>query len=127
MDHHNHNGECWYEIPIQLPLEYTDWLRENVPAEQIKEQPLPHITLLYGFDCRLYLEVDALVKAYNITPSDYCFGTVKRGSTSPVYLVPVHSMKLQQLFSELSSRFPNKHTLINGKFDPHVTLCWLHS
>lgn len=125
LDHSSHSNECWYEIPIVLPDKYKNWVHDNVEKSSIREIPEPHITLLYGFECKHYDAIDAIVKASQIVPEDYTFGEVKPGDVSPVYLISVHSDKLQKLFWDLHARFDNKHTLINGKFEPHVTLCWL--
>ena len=78
-----------------------------------------------NFECTCYEQVEAVVNRYAITPDDYTFGPIKKGTVSPVFLVPVISSKLQQLFKTLFDTFPNKHTLIQGKFESHVTLCWL--
>lgn len=117
----------WYEISIDIPDEFRDWVKTNISSDQISSIPEPHITLLYGFDPKFYNEIDQIVKSYNITPNDYTFGTPKRGDVSPVWLLPISSPKLEELFWILYYKFPNKHTLINGKYEPHLTLCWLHS
>ena len=117
----------WYELPIVLPLEYSTWC-ENHKDElggTVASVPAPHITLLYGFDPKFYDEVAADVASFNITPADYTFGEVCKGDVSPVWLVEVISPKLQACFRLLHSKYENQHTLIDGLFKPHVTLCWL--
>jgi hypothetical protein len=119
------SGQNWYEISVQLPEHLASWVKTNVPEDQIKETPSPHITLLYGFDPKYYDEIDKLVKEAKIVPEDYTFGEPKKGDVSPVWLMPVVSPKLSSLFWYLYCKYDNEHTLINGKFEPHVTLCWL--
>jgi len=117
----------WYELPIVLPLEYSTWC-ENHKDElggTVASVSAPHITLLYGFDPKFYDEVAADVASFNITPADYTFGEVCKGDVSPVWLVEVISPKLQACFRLLHSKYENQHTLIDGLFKPHVTLCWL--
>ena len=120
-----HKKDNWVDLEIKLPEKYLQWLKDNVPTDDIKETPKPHITLLYGFDPLRFDEVKAIVDAENIQASDYMFGDVRLGDVSPVYLVGIKSEKLDALFWKLYKQFPNQHTLIAGKFDPHVTLCWL--
>jgi len=115
----------WYEIPITLPEEYQDWVSSHVPVDDLKDIPSPHITILYGFDPKHYDAIDKIVKAAKITPEDYTFGPPKRGDVSPVWLLPIRSDKIDALFWKLHKKFDNQHTLINGRFEPHVTLCWL--
>lgn len=117
----------WYEIPIIIPDEFRDWVSNNIPSDQVSSIPESHITLLYGFDPKFYNEIDQTVKMYNITSKDYTFGDPRKGDISPVWLLPIKSPKLEELFWILYSKFPNQHTLINGKYDPHVTLCWIKS
>lgn len=124
-DKHKEEGECWYELPVVLPQKYTDWLAKNVPEHLIKEKPKPHITVLYGFDCKHYATIAEIVEGFKITPQDYEFGEIQKGQFAPIYLVHLKSSKLQTLFAQLYMRFPNHHTLIKGKYEPHVTLCWL--
>lgn len=119
-------SQNWYEIPVELPMEYISWVATNIPARYIKEIPSPHITILYGFDPKYYDEIDKIVKSFEITPKDYTFGEPKRGDVSPVWILPVKSEKITSLFWYLHKKFDNQHTLINGKFDPHVTLCSLN-
>lgn len=123
--HCRHQNECWYEIPIQLPDRLRDWAHINVKTPEVQEYPKPHITILYGFECQHYPAVEKIVKSYNITSDDYTFGEPERGKIGPVYLARVKSDKLQKLFWELHKEFPNKHTLIDGQYDPHVTLVWV--
>lgn len=121
------SGQNWYEISVKLPDHLTSWVKNNVPEDKIKEVPLPHITLLYGFDPKYYEEIDRTVKEANITSDDYTFGEPKKGDVSPVWLAPIISPRLTSLFWYLYCKYDNEHTLINGKFEPHVTLCWLKS
>lgn len=118
-------AQNWYEIPVVIPEKYKNWVAENVPAEDVKEIPSPHITILYGFDPKHYADIDAIVKDHKITEKDYSFDPPKKGSLSPVWLLPLKSDKLQTLFHILYAVFPNEHTLFDGKYEPHVTLCWL--
>ena len=66
-----------------------------------------------------------MYEEFEITGDDFEFGLPKKGDVSPVILVSVKSKKLQECFWKLYKTFPNQHTLINGEYDPHVTLCWL--
>lgn len=77
------------------------------------------------FECKHYEEVAKMVQEFKITPEDLTFGKIFKGKWSPVWLVEVHSDKLQAVFKKLSETFANKHTLDHGKYVPHVTLCWL--
>ena len=117
----------WYEIPVVIPDEYKNWVKEHIPSDQVAEIPNPHITLLYGFDPKHYERIDKIVKCFEITEKDYTFKEPKKGDYSPVWLLLLESKKLTALFWALYETFPNEHTLIHGKFEPHVTLCWLKS
>jgi len=116
----------WIELEVTLPDDLDNWVDTHVKPEDVKERPKPHITLLYGFDPARFAEVEAKVKTWNITAADYTFGKPRLGYGSPVILVPIVSDKLQACFWDLHCTFPNEHTLVDGKFSPHVTLCWLH-
>ena len=129
MKHAKHNNECWYEIPVTIPDKFKNWVAENIDPDALDDsdehKEEPHITVLYGFECKYYDEIAALVAEQKFTPADFKWGEVTRGAKAPIYLVQIQSPKLQKLFAVLSSKYKNKHTLFDGKYDPHVTLCWV--
>jgi hypothetical protein len=101
-------------------------LKNNMSMDDVLSTPKPHITVLYGFRCSEWKEIDALVNSWKINEDDYTFGDARFGDVSPVIMLPVMSARLTALFGLLSGKYPdNKHTLINGNFSPHVTLAWL--
>lgn len=112
----------WFELKVKIPQKYETWIKTNNLSDQVLEVPKPHITVLYGFDPSRFSEVKKIVDDFSFVPEDFTFGEVKKGDVANVYLVKIFSPKLQECFWHLYRKFPNEHTLINGFYDPHVTL-----
>lgn len=121
-------AQNWFELAIGLPDKYKKWIdlvRSNlnvVDSANISEWPEPHVTVLYGFDPKHYLEIEKIVKEYDFKESDFEFRLVQYGDVEPVYIGRIFSPKLQECFWHLYRKYENKHTLINGSYDPHITL-----
>jgi hypothetical protein len=115
----------WICIPITLPYFYKHWVEHKVDPDRVKSVPKPHITLLYGFDPAHFWQVKKVVDAYEGLGKNLEFGKVRDGDRDSVKIVGVTSPALQECFWKLHAQFPNQHFLVDGKFDPHVTLCWL--
>lgn len=116
----------WIEVPAVLPEAYRNWHRQ-FPADKVLEVPPPHITLLYGFDPDRYEEVQADVEAFGLKPEDWSFPHAPRpgNKAKNAWLLPLHSPRLEQLFWQLHAKYPNQHYLHEGRFSPHVTLCYM--
>jgi hypothetical protein len=80
--------------------------------------------MLYGFESRHADQVFARLHA--ALPLEVKVTRTQEGDISPVRLLGVNSPQLQDIFKSLYANVPSKHTLINGKFDPHITVAeWM--
>lgn len=115
----------WVEIPAELPPCWQRWVEQNVDPDNIKEVPPPHVTLLYGFDPKLRKQVEEDVKRAGCVTDDWVFDRPRPGDKARnAWLLPFTSRKLEDLFWTLCAKYPNQHYLHEGKFDPHITLCY---
>lgn len=116
----------WVEVVAVLPEAYRNW-HLQFPADEVREVPPPHITLLYGFDPAQFPNVQADVDAFGLGPADWSFPHRPRpgNKDQKAWLLPVESPRLQKLFWQLHARYPNRHYLHEGRFDPHITLCYM--
>ena len=116
----------WFEIEVDIPEQYRNW-HKQFHSEDVLEVPSPHITLLYGFDPRLYDQVKADVMSFRLQPEDWSFPYVPRpgNKAKNAWLLPIHSPRLEELFWQLYKKYPNQHYLHDGKFIPHITLCYM--
>ena len=116
----------WTELTlISLKPAIDSWMK-HVPKDLIDEvTDVPHITVLYGCsnDSSKYTHLP--MKAIPWKTS----GHVRPGDASDVLLVGIGSEALRSLFMAMyeddAINTDKKHTLIDGKYDPHVTLAWL--
>lgn len=115
----------WVDIPAELPPRFQKWVEQHVNPDDIKCVPAPHVTLLFGFDPARIDEVKADVARAGDVTDDWVFGEPRPGdSARNAWLLPFRSKKLEELFWDLYMKYPNEHYLHEGKFDPHITLCY---
>lgn len=116
----------WVEIELQLPESLKTWATDTFDKNDIESIPDPHVTVLYGFDPKYYNEIQKQLDEFKLEPKDFTFvGKPRQGDhTKNAWLIGVHSPRLQELFWTLYNKYDNEHTLINGKYDPHITLCY---
>lgn len=116
----------WVEIAAVVPEPYNRW-HEQFPPEDVLSVPEPHITVLYGFDPQHYPAVAAAVDACQLTPADWTVaGPPFPGhSARNAWLLPLHAPQLEALFWRLHAQYPNQHYLHEGRFVPHLTLCYM--
>jgi len=116
----------WFELPVVLPPHLVSWVANNEMhiGGRVTDVPEPHLTLLYGFEPIRYSDVARDVASFKIDTTALTFGEPRKGTEANVWLVDVTGPKLQECFWFLHGKYENQHTLFNGHFEPHVTLCW---
>jgi 2'-5' RNA ligase len=116
----------WTELQLpQLKDEITKWMA-RIPADLVDEVTEdPHITVLYG--CNSDPSVYNHLKLKDIQWETS--SVVRPGDVSDVLLVGIKSQELNDLFMKMykddNINTAHQHRLINGKYDPHLTLAWL--
>jgi hypothetical protein len=117
----------WCEFQLnEIETQVQNYVADNVPQTLIQRIPPPHVTLLYGCSAD-----PACIGKYFTKPITIEFGEVNEGSVSPVLLARIISQDLHELFYKMYEdpviNHDKSHTLIDGKYDPHLTLAWLTS
>ncbi len=111
---------CYFKVDKIDEKLYNNPMATN---EIIKNRPEPHVTLFYGFDPSKGQEVKAKAESFKLCPADIFYEThLRKGDVERVVFLGIKSPAIQTAFAALSSEFPNTHMLINGKYDPHVTV-----
>ena len=125
------HDNCWAEFSIDLEFSQTlssacHKLKVDHPEAVLKEPTKHHVSLLYGYCASESEKLMEIVKRHLTSPLTLKAGEIKRGDVSPVILLAIeHSSELDSLFHDLYENIGNKkHTLINGKYDPHITIAW---
>ncbi len=123
-------SDCWCEFSLPSPVvkriqTVTDKLQNKLGITESKANSY-HVTLLYGYNENESKSLINICKKYLDEPLLLKIGEIRRGNISPVVLVDLQlSDNLNKLFWELYENIgQKKHSLIEGKYKPHITLVW---
>ena len=99
------------------------WIQTLQALYNGQEGLQPHTTLLYGFESDQAKRVTQAMLA--VLPCKARISSIEWGSKAPVLIARLESETLQKLFAGLYKTVPNQHTLIDGRYDPYLTLLQL--
>ncbi len=118
---------AWLEARFSdLDPVLLDWRSKYLQRGTISTQPVAHITLLYGLEVSEE-NTNFLESLFQKQPKLVLrTGKIRKGDLSRVILLDIEpDAKLTILFWKLHSQFSNKHTFIDGKYSPHLTVAWM--
>ena len=123
------SDNCWAEFSIDATFSAElDKLCQQFKNENMdgvfKAPSHHHVTLLYGYFTNESNKLMNIVRTHLKTPLTLTVGEIKRGDVSPVILLRIEpSDELNALFHDLYNNVGRKkHALINGGYDPHITI-----
>lgn len=125
----NEPTNCWAEFSIEhnfciLLDDFFEKLKTENPGTTLKKPNQHHVSLLYGYSQSESAKLLEITQEHFLEPLTLTVGKVRKGDVSPVVLLHINpSKELDNLFWDLYNNVgPKKHTLIDGKYDPHITL-----
>jgi 2'-5' RNA ligase len=116
------------DIPEEINRDCKEWVNQQPQhiRASVEDICCDHVTVLFGFKESEIPIVEKVLRE-NTEPLEVTLGPVTFGSISPVCIVKAISQPLQNLFWKIREAVPDSaHTLINGEYDPHITLFWFN-
>lgn len=123
------SDNCWAEFSIDAAFsaelnELCQQIQNENKHGTLKSPSQHHVSLLYGYSPHESQKLMDIVRKHFKSPLTLTAREVTRGDVSAVILLHIQpSAELNALFHELYHNVgKKKHTLINGGYDPHITI-----